>query len=283
MDEVNEHLKGYRVGRPIGRGARSVVYEVWRKGDERRLAAKYVAVREEADRNIVRHLENEYRVLCRLHEGGDGKSTQGIVQPVELRKIRRFFKLRAACLILEWVEGKSLADVRDYRLGDLVSIFEQVCDSLMHVHRKGLVHADLKPDNIVVGPALCVKLIDFGFAAPIGRKLRGLKGTWGYLAPEQAGGELSAQTDVFNLGAAMYWVFTGDKLPAIVPQGGDRRGFMPAGDLPLTPPRKLRPELPGELSELIMRCCEANPAERPAMGAVKRMLHNLSLRCSSVT
>jgi len=279
MNEVAKLMRGYRVGQPIGRGTRSVVYEVWRKGDSRKLAAKFVAVRDEADLNVVRHLENEYRVLRQVHESGNGQPIKGIVRAIEMRKVRRLFKLCAAYLVLELVEGKCLADVRDYPMHDMLNIFEQVCSALQHVHHNDFVHADLKPENIVVGPSLRVKLVDFGFAAPVGSKLRGVKGTWGFLAPEQAGGELTAQTDVFNLGAVMYWAFTGEKLPEILPEGGNRASFLPTHDLPIMPPRQLNPELPKDLSDLILQCCEPEPSDRPVIERVKTAVHNMSLRC----
>ena len=278
MGEVDQYLRGYRVGHVIGRGARSAIYEVWRKGDGLRFAAKFVAIREQADRHVAQHLENEYRVLRAVHASANGKPFKGIVQPIELLKFRKLFRLCAACLVLERVQGKSLADVRDYDMPHLLRIFELTCEALEHVHKMDFVHADLKPDNIVIGPNLGVKLLDFGFAAPVGSKVRGLKGTRGFLAPEQAGGALGPYTDVFNLGAAMYWVFTNEKLPEIFPNGGAHEALIPSAMVPPKPPRQLNPELPEDLSDLILRCCEAEPSKRPSMEAVRSTLRNVRLQ-----
>ncbi len=108
--------------------------------------------------------------------------------------------------------------------------------------------------------------------------MRGFKGTWGYLAPEQAGGRLSLRTDVFNLGGAMYWVFTGEKLPSIVPDGSEKGGFVPDQKLQLVPPSRLRADLPAELSDMILRCCALDESQRPAISEVRTFLEDLLLR-----
>jgi len=276
MMDVRDALKGYTPGEVLGKGARSIIYSVTRQTDGGVFAAKFVPVLEKSDLGVVRHLENEYRVLRLLHE--DGQDGGGIVRAIELRRVRRRFKLEAAYLILERVWGKSLAEFSDYSLPQGVHIFHQVCRALDHVHAKGFVYGDLKPHNILVEPDLHMKLVDFGFASPIGKKLRGLKGTWGYLAPEQAGGQLDVQTDVFNLGAVMYWFFTGQKIPSIVPKDRRAGGFVPVKRLKLTPASHYNPELPDELSDLIMRSCKSDLAKRPAMRQVLNALRDLELR-----
>ena len=276
MMDVQGALSDYTVGEPIGKGARSVIYEVTRRADGERFAAKFVTVRAKADLPVVRHLENEYRVLRLLHEDREGAG--GIVRPVEFRIMRRLLKVEAAYLILEQVPGKSLAELGNRALRVGVYIFYQVARILDYVHSRGYVYGDLKPHNILLQEKLRVTLIDFGFAAPIGSRLRGLKGTWGYLAPEQAGGRLDTSTDVFNLGAVMYWFFTGQQIPSILPSARGKGGFIPAKRLKLTPPHHINTEMPEELSKLILRACKGDAAKRPAMPAVVQMLHDLELR-----
>jgi len=275
MIDAQSALRGYSVGKPIGKGARSVIYEVTRKEDGERFAAKFVAVRTKADLAVVRHLENEYRVLRLLHQ--DEAAAEAIVRAIEFRRVRRLLKVEAAYLILERVEGKSLADLRDRspRIG--VYIFYQVSKALDYIHSRGYVYADLKPHNILLQEKLRVKLIDFGFASPIGSMLRGLKGTWGYLAPEQAGGRLDSSTDVFNLGAVMYWFFAGQQIPAILPSSRGQGGFIAAKRLKLTPPHHINTEIPEALSRLIVRACKGDAAKRPSMQSIVALLHDLEL------
>ena len=272
-----EILTDYWLGKEIGRGARSIIYSVKRRRDGKPFAVKFIQVRTPDDMRIVKHLENEFQVLSRLHE----KQTEGsriIVQPVEFKKARKHFKTLAAYLVMEHVTGRSLAGHRDYALEDTMRIFLQVCRALEHLHSVGFVHADLKPDNILVDEGLAVRLIDFGFAAPVGQKLSGFKGTWGYVAPEQAGGRISEKTDVFNLGAALYWVLTGEKVPSLVPHKGDSKGFVPDEKIELTPPSKIRPEIPAELSDLVVRCCSLDEHGRPDVTQVGRFLNDMLLR-----
>ena len=103
-----------------------------------------------------------------------------------------------------------------------------------------------------------MKIIDFGFAAPIGTQLAGAKGTFGYLAPEQAGGRLTEKTDVFNLGAALYWTLTGQNLPSISPGQHEAVGYIPSDRVIITPPNQLNPKVPAELSDMVLRCCRAS-------------------------
>jgi serine/threonine-protein kinase len=272
-----EVIEGYWVGDKIGVGARSEIYEVKRKSDGRLFAAKFVPVRGDEDLRRIGHLENEYNVLREIH----AEAHVGIgvcVRVEEFKKIKRFFRIKAAYLVMERLTGAPLARDRDYELDDVLTVFRQVCLGLERTHNAGYVHADLKPDNILVGENLDVKLIDFGFAARIGTTLSSAKGTFGYLAPEQAGGRLTPKTDVFNLGAALYWTLTGQNVPSIMPGEHEAAGFVPGQQISLKPPYLLNPDVPRELSDMVLRCCAAKQHERPTVTELKRYLHGLQLR-----
>ncbi len=274
---LQDVLDGYRVGERLGTGARSVIHEVRRTEDGALFAAKFVPVRNEEDKRIIGHLENEYEVLSAIQQ----TRTTGVgiaVRAIDFQKIRRWFKLRAAYLLMERLTGRPLAENPDYDLDELLTIFRQVGLGLENTHKAGYVHADLKPDNILVGEHLDVKLIDFGFAAPPGTELKSGKGTFGYMAPEQMGGRLTEKTDVFNMGAALYWVLTGQGLPSISPGEHERTGFVPDRQVRPTPPSRLNPDVPDELSDMVLKCCEYEPHKRPTVTEFKRYLHGLQLR-----
>ncbi|MDP6491233.1 MAG: hypothetical protein QGG69_05645, partial [Kiritimatiellia bacterium] len=104
MVSLKEILPAYWIGEEIGHGARSVVHEVKRKSDGQRFAAKFVPVREDADLEIIRHLENEHEILKALHtEASPGARL--IVEPVEMLTVRRWFKTLAACHVMEYAPG----------------------------------------------------------------------------------------------------------------------------------------------------------------------------------
>jgi len=275
--QLQDLLGDYWVGKLLGTGARSEVYEVKRRRDGQVFAAKFIPVRNDEDKKRIRHLENEYAVLGATHQNG-GEGAQVIVRPEEFRKVRKFFSLRAAYLIEERAYGQSLHECRAYELYDILSIFRRVCLGLEHLHSAGYVHADLKPHNILVAEDLTAKLIDFGFAAPIGTKLTAAKGTFGYLAPEQAGGKVTERTDVFNLGGVLYWVLTGQNIPSIMPGQHERAGFVPDAQVQITAPVQLNHDVPGELSDMVLKCLSYSEIERPTMTQFKRYLHGLQLR-----
>jgi hypothetical protein len=123
-------------------------------------------------------------------------------------------------LVMEWVEGRSLANVLDTEgvsAAETVSLLAKVADAVAAAHRHGMVHRDLKPDNIMLeGTAARVRVIDFGIA----RRLREVSsltrtgtmvGTPGYVAPEQARGDANfdERVDVFALGCVLYECLTG--------------------------------------------------------------------------
>ena len=275
--EIQQHLMDYWVGKRLGTGARSEIYEIKRRTDGRLSAAKFVQVRGPEDARIIGHLENEYKVLSAIQKS----HTTGVaiaVRVEEFKKIKHLFKVLGAYLIMERLTGIALVARPGYPLDALLTIFRQVCLGIEHTHQAGYVHADLKPDNILVGDALDVKIIDFGFAAPIGTQLAGSKGTFGYLAPEQAGGRLTEKTDVFNLGAALYWALTGQNLPSISPGQHEAVGFVATDRVIITPPNQLNAKVPNELSDMVLRCCQAKPESRPTVTELKRYLHGLQLR-----
>jgi serine/threonine-protein kinase len=276
MKEHQENVDGYRLGTPVGYGAGSTIYRAVREADGSSVAIKYIDVEQKASRpNIVHHLENEYRILTTLHENGDAPAS--IVDVFDLCRVRKFFKLRCIYMVAELVEGDSLWEHRDCSTGKKLYILEQLCNALRYIHSRGYVHGDLKPENVLITDSLDIKLIDFGFAAAAGSVLSGVKGTWGYLAPEQAGGVLTPATDIFSLGAVMYWLFTGEQLPNIAPDenGG---GFVPLDELNIAPPVHLNHEVPHEISDLIMECCAIDSGARPIAPVVCKRIHDAALR-----
>ncbi len=275
--ELQELLEDYWVNELLGRGARSAIFAVKRRSDGEESAVKFIAADGAEDLRVIGHLENEWKVLKTLHET-PGEGQEIIVTPYEFRKVKRFFRVKGAYLRMEKVDGPSVAEKYDYDLDEVLTIFRQVCLGLEHIHRVGYVHADLKPHNILVTSDLRVRLIDFGFAAPIGEALNSFKGTFGYIAPEQAGGRVTEKTDVFNLGGALYWVLTGENLPSIMPGEHNANGFVPSKHVRIPPPSHINSEVPSELDDMVLACCRFKEYKRPSVHKLKQYLHGLQLR-----
>ncbi len=171
-------------------------------------------------------------------------------------------------IAMQYVEGQNLKDVLHRRgrlsAAEVVSIAQQVCAALSVAHAKGLIHRDVKPQNIMIDRAGDVRLTDFGIVKALsGPELTQTGMTFGtaaYLSPEQATGEpLSPASDIYALGCVMYEMlsgtppFTGDN-PAVV-------AYKQVWEQP-RPLHDLVPEVPPSLESIVMRCLNKEPARR---------------------
>jgi serine/threonine-protein kinase len=135
------------------------------------------------------------------------------------------------------------------------------------MHAQGYVHADMKPNNIVVQGDGNVKIIDLGQACKIGTVKERIQGTPDYIAPEQVHRrEITPKTDVYNLGATMYWVLTRKNIPTALTKE-DSDSLLEGIDEHMiespTPAHELNPRVPNDLSDLIDRCVKPFPDDRP--------------------
>src|SRR5262249_18996880 len=119
-------------------------------------------------------------------------------------------------LIVEYVPGRPLTELTADERADTARcarLVEQVAEGLAEVHACGLLHRDLKPQNILLGDDGMPRLVDFGLAVPLASEaLQAVAGSPPYMAPEQARGQgerIDARTDVYGLGAVLYFLLTG--------------------------------------------------------------------------
>ena len=123
------------------------------------------------------------------------------------------------------------------------------------MHNVGILHCDMKPNNIMIAENGAISIIDLEQSCAMGTVKPRIQGTPDYIAPEQVKRKpLSRQTDVFNLGATMYWALTGKHVPTLIPRGGDRMGLHVEAAGPPAAPHVLKPGIPVGLSNLIMEC-----------------------------
>lgn len=251
----------YRVNQPLGTGAGSTILLITDKKTSKRYALKVVK-RVDADDDIyVAQAMHEYEVLQKLNH-------PVILKIYDCRPRRRLFRLSGVDLLMEYIEGRTLDEIEAPTLSQLVLVFLKVADGLIHMHRRGVYHGDLKPSNIMLTTTGGVKIIDFGTAWVRGQDKNRVQGTPQYMAPEQATEKVvDERTDIYNLGATMYRMFTGHYANIGIPkvgQGGVRK---------IRPPIALNENIPGTLNEVIMECLEQSPERRPAgMFEVKNKL-----------
>eukprot|EP00752_Nemacystus_decipiens_P013965 g12401.t1 len=192
-----------------------------------------------------------------------------------IRKVHKLIRQRAllrtseVLVVMELVEGRTLETVKFKGMVGYCKLFHAAAKGLQVMHQAGYVHADIKPNNIMVTSDGMVKLIDFGQSCKNGTVKERIQGTPDYIAPEQVKRQpITPKTDLFNLGATMYWLLTGQRVPTMMPRK-DRGETVQlrseeAEKKALPTPIELVPECPPALSNLILECVAKDPADRPA-------------------
>jgi serine/threonine-protein kinase len=251
-----DEIAGYRVIRELGVGAGSTVYEVQDPADNHLYALKVVRKQKESDKRFLAQAVNEYEISKHLEHG----TLRHCVKQI---RGKSFGRVNEVLLLLELVEGTNLEERRPKSVRRLMEIFHAAAEGLNAMHAKGLVHADIKPQNIMLTAAGEVKLIDFGQSCPINTIKDRIQGTAGFIAPEQVRLQpISRRTDVFNLGATMYWCVT-DLFPPTLLEEGKDTAWEKRTDDPLLNPAIVNASVPPALSALIVDCLEEDRARRP--------------------
>ena len=249
-------LFGYDVIDLIGEGAGSLIYAVSDRASGQIYALKHVTRKNDKDIRFVDQLEAE-------HEVGQLVRHPGIRRTIDL-KINKsmLMKVTEAALVMELFDGRPLEFVRPPSTLHLVDIFIHTARALEAMHALDYVHCDLKPNNILINDKFQVKVIDLGQAAKQGTKKTRIQGTPDYIAPEQVKcGPVTFRTDVFNLGATMYWSLTGKKLPTLFTVSKKENSFLL--DAKIDTPAEIKPSIPLPLSNLVMECVKTSPVKRP--------------------
>jgi serine/threonine protein kinase len=281
-DSVIDHLRrvadipdlsgtNYEIVEKIGQGGMAAVYSANDRKLGRQVALKILDA-DDRGQQLESRLLDEARIIAGLEHPG--------IIPVHdsgaLRDGRVFYAMKL-------VRGKRLdqeaATAKDLAL--LLRIFEKVCQAVAFAHAHRIIHRDLKPQNIMVGPFGEVLVLDWGvakllqsrrrpatdptalpvessFDSPIHQTAHGtVIGTPGYMAPEQARGEIDSvdeRTDVYALGAILYFLLTGQTPSPSAPND-------PGPEATVLPPRRLKPSVPKPLEAI---CQKAMSADRGA-------------------
>lgn len=266
-------IAGFRVLADLGTGAASRLYLVQDLRTKHVWALKHVVKRTEKDQRFLDQAEIEYNVGTQLQHPN--------IRLIEkLVKNRKVIRVSEVFLLLEFVDGISLDKHPPETLSRTVAVMIQVAEGLLHMHHLGFVHADMKPNNVIVTDDGLAKIIDLGQSCRNGTVKQRIQGTVDYIAPEQVHRRaITPSTDVYNLGATIYWCLTGQNIPTAM---SDRTGLGFAKDtsqleLPAAP-SELNPQVSPELSALVLECVRAEPSERPTMEAVRNRLQIVQVR-----
>jgi serine/threonine-protein kinase len=192
-------------------------------------------------------------------------------------------------IAMEYVEGETLAELvarrRSLPAAEAATLGMQMCAGLAAAHAAGLVHRDVKPQNLLLGTDGVLKLGDFGIAVgPEGTRLTiagTVLGTAGYLAPEQARGEqVSAAADIYAVGAVVYELLTGEpsRTAGSLAELGSEDG-VPPPDLAAR-----APDAPPELVAAVTACLSFRPEDRPpSAAALARLLAPVSSEAETLS
>jgi serine/threonine protein kinase len=254
--------QGFKIIGKLGEGGMATVYKGIQESLQRPVAIKILAANLKDHPEILARFESESLIIAQLNH----PHIIHVIDKGVTSKGRPYF-------VMEFVEGMTLEEAINLGKLDLprkLDVLVQICKALGYAHKNGVIHRDIKPGNILIDPESQVRVVDFGIAhfydaAKAGGLLvesSEIMGTSAYMAPEllQSAEAASIRSDLFALGIVMYELFT---------------GVQPQGDIP--PPTQFEPDLPAELSSIILKCLEENPDDRPkSADEVKNSLLHLA-------
>jgi serine/threonine-protein kinase len=258
----------YRVDELVARGGMSEVYRGHDIRLDRRVAVKVLAGRLAADGAAVRRMEREARAVASLQH----PNVVGVYDHGEEADGTPF-------LVMEWIDGRSLKDVvagGPLPEDEARRITLQLLAALDHAHEHGIVHRDIKPQNVLITPEGTAKLTDFGIArsldATAGLTMAGqIIGTAAYLSPEQARGEpVTPASDVYSVGAVLFELVTGR--PPFAADSAMATALRHVED-PVPDVRTLRRDASPEIAAIVATAMAKRPADRyPSAAAMAAAL-----------
>ncbi len=247
----------YQIVEKIGSGGMADVYKAIQIPSHRIVAVKVLKPEFEKDAAFVRRFEQEAQAVL-------GLSHENIVRSYDVGTQEEL-----PFIVLEYVEGTTLKDrIRaqgKLQMRSVINYGAQVLDALNHAHERGIIHRDVKPQNIIVTPRGRAKLADFGIARNLESGTQTFSGSHvlgsvHYLSPEQAKGRpVMVESDIYSMGVTLYEMATG-----CLPFEGENSVSIALKHLQeeMVPPIVLNPELPRALNDIILKATRKQPSQR---------------------
>ncbi|MEW6337106.1 MAG: protein kinase [Acidobacteriota bacterium] len=280
MVGIGKTVSHYRILERLGGGGMGIVYKAEDTRLKRLVALKFLSPALTSERDARQRFETEAQAasaidhphVCTVHEISETDDGQVFI-------------------CMAYCQGETLRQriaKGPLPVEDAVVIAVQIAEGLAAAHRRGVIHRDVKPANVILADGEAVKLVDFGLALLADRSRisrHGLMvGTIGYMAPEQARGEpVDHRADLWSLGVVLYEMLAGT-LPFSGPSDTPVLRAIETARVP--PVQGLRPEVPAELSAVIERCLEKDPGRRfqsaeQVAEALRRVRRSLRLSSAS--
>lgn len=246
----------YRIDKIIGVGGMAVVFRAFDMLIGRNVAVKILKEDIARDEVSVKRFINESKAVSML-------SHPNIVTIYDVS-----VRADAKYIVMEYIEGITLKNYMlkkgKMELGEIIAMIEQILGALEHAHQKGIVHRDIKPQNIMLLKNGIIKVTDFGIAKLPNAETVTMQdsaiGTVYYISPEQASGsQIDARSDIYSLGVMMYEMATG-KLPFTADSPVSVALMQINDDAP--PAKEANPAIPLGLSQIIARAMNKDPELR---------------------
>ncbi|HEX4133760.1 MAG TPA: serine/threonine-protein kinase [Bryobacteraceae bacterium] len=252
-------LDHYRIENLVARSGMASIFRATDTLNDRTVAIKIPHPEMEADPALFERFQREREIGEKLDHPG-------------VMKVFHDDKRSRVYMVMEWVEGellrKLMSGAGKFPPERAARITARICEALDYIHSHGVVHRDMKPENIMVDSEDRIKLIDFGIAGNEGSRrltfanLSNVMGTPDYISPEQVKGKRGdGRSDIYAMGIMLYEMLTGK-----VPFTGNN-AFLIMNDRLLNspmPPREVNPAISPALQEIIYRAMERDPKNRYA-------------------
>lgn len=246
----------YEIEELIGVGGMAMVYRAYDSIDDRTVAIKILKDEFLKNPEFLRRFKNESKAIAVL-------SHPNIVKVYDVS-----FGDRIQYIVMEYIDGITLKEYIDRENAinwrEALHFSVQILRALQHAHEKGIIHRDVKPQNIMLLQDGTIKVTDFGIARFAKNETRTMTdkaiGSVHYIAPEQARGDLTdAKADIYSSGVMLYEMLTG-KLP-FEADSAVSVAIMQLQEDPV-PPREINPEIPEALEEITLKAMQKDPAKR---------------------
>ncbi|MFO7973643.1 MAG: protein kinase [Candidatus Hydrogenedentota bacterium] len=253
MKSVENALEGrYDLQKELGRGGMGVVYLARDKQLDRPVALKFLGSLIDDSDEFRERFVREARTAAKI-------SHPNIVSIYDISASEG-----RAYIAMEYVEGVSLyrylAEKGALPAREAINYMVQACSALGAIHKAGITHRDIKPDNILIAKGGLIKIMDFGLAKSEDNRLTRagiVMGTPSYMPPEQARGkECDARSDIYSIGMVLHECLTG-KIAFANGNVLERQ----VKEMP-PPPSTLNDAVPKELDDIVMKCIQKNPEDR---------------------
>lgn len=260
----------YEIHELIGTGGMAMVYRAYDTLDDRTVAIKILKDEFAANEEFIRRFKNESKAIAVLNHNNIVK-----VYDVSFGDVIQY-------IVMEYIDGITLKEYIELQDNDIswkeaVLFTTQILMALEHAHSKGIVHRDIKPQNIMLLQDGTIKVTDFGIARFSSVETRTMTdkaiGSVHYIAPEQAKGELTdGKTDIYSVGVMLYEMLAG-KLP-FEADNAVSVAIMQLQETP-KPLKEINPEIPEGLAEITLKAMQKDPSLR--YQSAREMLDDIDL------